>query len=63
MKGTRIFAVLAAIAGLAASSAAHAIAWYFQTPASRLASDIDWLHQLVMWLIVVIFIGVFGFMF
>jgi cytochrome c oxidase subunit 2 len=63
MKGTRIFAVLAGMAGLGASGAAHAIAWYFQTPASRLAADIDWLHQLVMWLIVVIFIGVFGFMF
>src|SRR5688572_2254556 len=63
MKGTRIFAGLAGILGLAASGAAQAVAWYFQAPASKLAQDIDWLHQLVMWLIVVIFIGVFSFMF
>jgi cytochrome c oxidase subunit 2 len=52
--------------GLAAASAcgsAHAIAWYFQTPASKMAQEIDWLHQVLMWIIVVIFIGVFGFMF
>jgi cytochrome c oxidase subunit II len=63
MRSTKILAVLAGLTGLAASGAAHAIAWYFQTPASKLAADIDWLHQLVMWLIIVIFIGVFGFMF
>ncbi len=53
----------AALGGLAASAQAHAIAWYFQSPASELARDIDQLHQYVMWLIIVIFIGVFGFMF
>ena len=63
MKGTRLFAVLAGVASLAASGAAQAVAWYFQAPASKLAQDIDWLHQLVMWLILVIFIGVFSFMF
>ncbi|HYG56072.1 MAG TPA: cytochrome c oxidase subunit II [Burkholderiales bacterium] len=45
------------------SGGAHAIAWYFQSPASKMAQDIDTLHQYVMWLIIVIFIGVFGFMF
>ena len=56
-------ALAAAAAGLAASANAHAIAWYFQSPASQMARDIDQLHQYVMWLIIVIFIGVFGFMF
>src|SRR3954465_9528468 len=54
---------LSTMAGLAFSGAAHAIAWYFQTPGSQLARDIDQLHQYVMWLIIVIFVGVFGFMF
>jgi cytochrome c oxidase subunit 2 len=55
--------LLATLGGLAASAQAHAIAWYFQSPGSQLARDIDILHQYVMWLIIVIFIGVFGFMF
>ncbi|MBI4123663.1 MAG: cytochrome c oxidase subunit II [Betaproteobacteria bacterium] len=63
MRGTRIVSVLAGLAGLAASGAAHAIAWYFQTPVSGIARDIDQLHQIIMWLIIVIFVGVFGFMF
>jgi cytochrome c oxidase subunit 2 len=58
-----ITAVLAALMGLAASGAAHALEWYFQAPASKMAQDIDTLHQYVMWLIIVIFVGVFGFMF
>jgi cytochrome c oxidase subunit 2 len=53
----------AALAALAAAAPAHAIAWYFQSPASQMARDIDQLHEYVMWLIIVIFIGVFGFMF
>jgi cytochrome c oxidase subunit 2 len=53
----------AALGALAVSPPAHAIAWYFQSPASQMARDIDQLHQYVMWLIIVIFIGVFGFMF
>ena len=67
MKGMRFVSLLAALAaGIAAataSGAAHAIEWYFQTPASSLARDIDWLHHVVMWIILVIFVGVFGFMF
>jgi cytochrome c oxidase subunit II len=64
MRGrTTIVSALAGLAALAASGAAHAIAWYFQAPASRMAADIDTLHEYVMWLIIVIFIGVFGFMF
>ncbi len=63
MRGTKVLSALAGLLGLALSGSAHAIAWYFQTPASKLAADIDWLHQLVMWLIIVIFIGVFSVMF
>ena len=65
MKGlvSIIAALLAGLAAAAVSGAAHAVAWYFQTPASKMAQDIDWLHQVIMWIIVVIFIGVFGFMF
>jgi len=67
MKGTKFVSLLAALAaGIAAataSGAAHALEWYFQTPASSLARDADWLHQVVMWIILVIFVGVFGFMF
>jgi len=67
MKGSKLVSLVAALfAGLAAaaaSGAAHAIAWYFQTPASKMAQDIDWLHQVIMWIIMVIFVGVFGFMF
>jgi len=67
MRGTKRVSILAALftglAAAAASGAAHAIAWYFQSPASRLAQDIDTLHQYVMWLVIVIFVGVFGFMF
>ena len=63
MKGSKLVSLLAGLAGLAGSGAAHAIAWYFQSPASKMAQDIDTLHQVVMWIIVVIFVGVFGFMF
>ncbi len=59
----KVVAALAGLLGIALSGSAHAIAWYFQTPASRLAAEIDDLHQLVMWLIIVIFVGVFGAMF
>jgi cytochrome c oxidase subunit 2 len=67
MRGTKLVSLLAALftglAALTASGAAHAIAWYFQSPASKLAQDTDTLHQYVMWVIIVIFVGVFGFMF
>jgi cytochrome c oxidase subunit II len=55
--------LVAALGAFATAAPAHAIAWYFQSPASQMARDIDQLHEYVMWLIIVIFVGVFGFMF
>jgi cytochrome c oxidase subunit 2 len=55
--------LLPLVAGLVAAANAYAIPWYFQTPSSQLARDIDHLHQYVMWLNIVIFVAVFGFMF
>ncbi len=63
MKFSRIVSALAGLSALGAAASAHALEWYFQTPGSQLARDIDHLHQYVMWLIIVIFVGVFGFMF
>ncbi len=63
MRGTKLLSTIAALAGLGAAAKAHAIEWYFQSPGSQLARDIDNLHQYVMWLIIVIFVAVFGFMF
>src|SRR5687767_14604169 len=57
MKGSKLVSVAAGLA------AAHAVAWYFQSPASKMAQEIDSLHQVLMWIIVVIFVGVFGVMF
>jgi cytochrome c oxidase subunit 2 len=58
-----VVSLLAGLALAGGTGAAHAIAWYFQSPASKMAQEIDDLHQIVMWIIVVIFVGVFGFMF
>ncbi len=63
MRGSKLLSIAAGLAALAAAASAYAIPWYFQTPGSQLARDIDHLHQYVMWLIIVIFVGVFGFMF
>jgi cytochrome c oxidase subunit 2 len=63
MRGTKFIAVLAGLLGVMAAGTAQALEWYFPAPASAMARDIDVLHQYVMWLIIVIFVGVFGFMF
>jgi len=63
MRGTKVIQALAGLAGLGICGSARALEWYFREPGSRLASDIDWLHQLVMWLIIAIFVVVFGAMF
>ena len=59
----RVALILAGLASFGFSAAVHAAAWYFQEPGSQIAREIDLLHQYVMWLIIVIFVGVFGFMF
>jgi cytochrome c oxidase subunit II len=63
MRGRKLFAVISGAAALIASASAHALEWYFRAPGSQLARDIDQLHEYVMWLIIVIFVGVFGAMF
>jgi cytochrome c oxidase subunit II len=46
-----------------ASGAAQALEWNLQPSASGMATDIHSLHEYVMILVTVIFVGVFGFMF
>jgi cytochrome c oxidase subunit 2 len=63
MKGSNLVSLTAGLGAALAAGAAHAVAWYFQSPASRMAETIDWLHQVIRWIILVIFVGVFGVMF
>ena len=49
--------------GLALCGVALAAEWNLQPAASKIAADIHWLHEAVMVLVVVLFVGVFGFMF
>jgi cytochrome c oxidase subunit II len=49
--------------GLALCGVALAAEWNLQPAASKMAADIHWLHEAVMVLVVVLFVGVFGFMF
>ncbi len=56
-------ALAAGLLALMAAGSAHAITWNLQPPATKIAADIHSLHEYVMVLIVVIFIGVFGVMF
>jgi cytochrome c oxidase subunit II len=51
------------VLGLALCSVALAAEWNLQPAASKLAADIHWLHEAVMVLVLVLFVGVFGFMF
>ncbi len=55
--------IAAALAGLAAPGLAQALEWNLQPAATGLAADIHGLHEYIMVLITVIFVGVFGFMF
>jgi cytochrome c oxidase subunit 2 len=48
---------------LAMCGLATAAEWNLQPAASRMAEDIHWLHEAVMVLVIVLFVGVFGFMF
>src|SRR3954453_6832868 len=63
MKGSKLLSAFAALAALAAATSAHALARYCQPPGYHLPRPTDHLHQYVVWLIIVIFVGVFGFMF
>jgi cytochrome c oxidase subunit II len=63
MRGTKLFPVVAAALTLVASGSAHALEWYFQSAVTPIARDIDTVHEYVMWLIIVIFVVVFGAMF
>jgi cytochrome c oxidase subunit II len=65
MKGISkgIVSLALALGGLAMTAQAWALEWNFQPAASQMARDITQLHEYVMWVIIVIFIGVFGFMF
>jgi cytochrome c oxidase subunit 2 len=60
---TRYGALAAGALALAASGAAQALEWNLQVPVTKIAEDVHTLHEYVMLLSVVIFIGVFGVMF
>jgi cytochrome c oxidase subunit II len=57
------WALIAGVLALAAAGSAHALEWNLQPAATKIAEDIHTLHEYVMLLIVVIFVGVFGVMF
>jgi cytochrome c oxidase subunit 2 len=59
----RIFLLACALGAVAASGAARALEWNLQPAASAMSADIHTLHEYVMILVTVIFVGVFGFMF
>jgi heme/copper-type cytochrome/quinol oxidase subunit 2 len=51
------------VLGLALCGLAMAAEWNLQPAASNLSADINWLHEAVMVLVLVLFVAVFGFMF
>jgi len=53
----------AALAAVAVSGTAMAAEWNLQPPVTPIAADIHSVHEYVMLLVTVIFVGVFGFMF
>jgi cytochrome c oxidase subunit 2 len=60
----KTISLIVLLGGLAASGSAFALEWHFRTPGSALAAEITWLHDVIMlWVIIPIFVGVFGFMF
>jgi cytochrome c oxidase subunit 2 len=59
----RIASFWAAISGLLVSGSALAIEWNLRPAGSKIAADIHELHEYVMILCTVIFVGVFAFMF
>src|SRR4051812_36444488 len=62
--GAMLLKLFTALAGLAVSASALALEWNFQPARSKLAADIHTLHEdIMLWIVIPIFIGVFGFMF
>jgi cytochrome c oxidase subunit II len=59
----RSFLLACALAAFAAAGAVQALEWNLQPAASPIAAEIHDLHEYVMILVTVIFVGVFGFMF
>ena len=57
------WALAAGILALLAAGSAHALEWNLQPAATKIADDVHSLHEYVMVLIIVIFVGVFGVMF
>ncbi len=57
------WALAAGLFALMAAGSAHALEWNLPPAATKIAADIHSLHEYVMALIVVIFVGVFGVMF
>ena len=57
------WALLAGLCALAAAGSAHALEWNLPPAATRIAEDIHSLHEYVMLVVVIIFVGVFGVMF
>jgi len=55
--------IAAGLAALATMPAWADSSWYFQTPVTETARDIERLHDFIFWICVVIFVGVFGTMF
>ena len=55
--------LLAGMLALAAAGSAHALEWNLQPAVTKVADDIHSLHEYVMAVVVVIFVGVFGVMF
>ena len=53
----------AALAAVAVSGTAMAAEWNLQPPVTPIAADIHHVHEYVMLLVTIIFVGVFGFMF
>jgi cytochrome c oxidase subunit 2 len=59
----KLLALTLALCALAFSGAALALEWNLRPAGSALAADIHWLHEAVMVICTVIFVGVFSFMF
>ena len=59
-----VAAFFAAAAALAVSGSALALEWNFRPAGSKLSEDIHSLHEgIMLWVVIPIFVGVFGFMF